>query len=215
MGGRKKAKTSGKGLVDEAFGECHSILKFFMGKADAEAFLEPVDWKAFGLDDYPKLIKHPMDLGTINTKIENNKYEDTEAFSSDVRLVWGNAMAFNRPGSEIYKVADKYMKQFDKKWAKFTKQGAPAETSTPKTTKSTPKSSPGADVSKSDRIKFSQLVNQLNSDELEQLVKKIEQECPIALTEESDDELEIEINNINQATLTSLNAFCVKCIKRK
>lgn len=28
-------------------------------------FLEPVQWKEWGLLDYPKVIKHPMDLGTV------------------------------------------------------------------------------------------------------------------------------------------------------
>lgn len=194
---KKKAKTGAK--VNEGFGECLSILKMFNSKPDTEAFREPVDWKFLELNDYPKLVKQPMDLGTIYGNVENNKYENTDQFAFDVRLVWGNAMTYNRPGSDIYKVAEKYLKMFEKKWSKFTK----AE----------PKKK--ADVGKSDRIKFSQLVNQLNSDELEQLVKKIESECPQALSEELDDELEIEINNIDAATLASLNGFCNKCIKKK
>ena len=31
-----------------------------------EAFLQPVPWKEWGLEDYPKIIKQPMDLGTVN-----------------------------------------------------------------------------------------------------------------------------------------------------
>lgn len=30
-----------------------------------EPFHEPVDWQGWGLFDYPKLIKKPMDLGTV------------------------------------------------------------------------------------------------------------------------------------------------------
>lgn len=33
-----------------------------------DAFLEPVDWKALGLTDYPIVIKQPMDLGTIKVR---------------------------------------------------------------------------------------------------------------------------------------------------
>ena len=33
--------------------------------ACAEPFLEPVRWKEWGLEDYPKVIKNPMDLGTV------------------------------------------------------------------------------------------------------------------------------------------------------
>lgn len=31
----------------------------------AEPFQMPVDWKGWGLTDYPRVIKTPMDLGTI------------------------------------------------------------------------------------------------------------------------------------------------------
>lgn len=34
-----------------------------------EPFREPVAWKEWGLDDYPKIIKQPMDLGTIGVCI--------------------------------------------------------------------------------------------------------------------------------------------------
>lgn len=33
-----------------------------------DAFLEPVDWRALGLTDYPIVIKQPMDLGTIKVR---------------------------------------------------------------------------------------------------------------------------------------------------
>jgi len=36
-------------------------------------FREPVDWKNLGLLDYPSIVKHPMDLGTIRVQI-NPKY---------------------------------------------------------------------------------------------------------------------------------------------
>lgn len=35
----------------------------------AAPFLEPVRWKEWGLFDYPKLIKHPMDLSTISVRV--------------------------------------------------------------------------------------------------------------------------------------------------
>lgn len=35
----------------------------------AVPFLEPVNWKEWGLMDYPKVIKTPMDLGTIKVRM--------------------------------------------------------------------------------------------------------------------------------------------------
>src|SRR5690349_12317464 len=43
------------------------------------------------------------------------------------------------------------------------------------------------------------------------LVEMLQKDCPEALNEEDDEELEIEINNIDGITLASLNAFAQKC----
>jgi len=59
---------------------------------------------------------------------------------------------------------------------------------------------------------MSQLVNQLSSDELGQLVDMIQRDCPGALNEEDDKEIEIEINNIDPTTLLNLIAFCENCV---
>ena len=37
-------------------------------------FREPVDWKELGLNEYPKLIKKPMDLSTCKKNLLKNKY---------------------------------------------------------------------------------------------------------------------------------------------
>ena len=39
----------------------------------ATPFLEPVDWKAQNLPIYPKVIKDPMDLGTIGKMLKRGK----------------------------------------------------------------------------------------------------------------------------------------------
>ena len=57
----------------------------------AGAFLVPVDWKALKLPTYPKIVKHPMDLGTVQSKLEASRYATVEAFVADVELVWKNA----------------------------------------------------------------------------------------------------------------------------
>jgi Bromodomain len=40
----------------------------------AVPFREPVDWKSLGLYDYPQIIKHPMDLGTVKKKLKAKSY---------------------------------------------------------------------------------------------------------------------------------------------
>ena len=41
------------------------LLQAVVQHKDAGPFLEPVRWKDWGLLDYPKVIRNPMDLGTV------------------------------------------------------------------------------------------------------------------------------------------------------
>lgn len=199
---------------DDEMEDCRTILKSIINNDDSEAFREPVDWEQYELYDYPEIIKEPMDLGTIESNLDAGKYANPEAFANHVRLVWKNAMQYNRSDSDIFRTAQNFMKIFDKKFKKL-------ETKMKKKSKATKrrKTESGNEeqkkVTKQDRVKFSQLVNQLSSEELGQLVDKIQRECPKALTEEENDEVEIEINHINDDTLLALNAFAEKCIRQK
>ena len=55
--------------------------------------------------------------------MDEGKYLTPEKFATDVRLVWKNAMTYNRPDSEIYITADKLSKLFERKFAKIKKTG--------------------------------------------------------------------------------------------
>lgn len=68
---------------------------FLIFNERAEPFREPVAWKELGLTDYPLIIKEPMDLGTISTKLENAEYASPKEFARDVKLVWQNCMTYN------------------------------------------------------------------------------------------------------------------------
>ena len=41
-----------------------------------------------------------MDLGLINHKLVNDEYEGREQFVEDLRLVFSNAVEFNRPAAQ-------------------------------------------------------------------------------------------------------------------
>lgn len=52
-----------------------------------------------GLSDYCFLIKHPMDLGTVSSKLKNNRYENVEEVFDDIQLIWDNCKTYNPPNS--------------------------------------------------------------------------------------------------------------------
>ncbi|KNB44841.1 hypothetical protein JH06_1429 [Blastocystis sp. subtype 4] len=84
---------------------------------DDEPFLEPVPWKEWGLDDYPRIIKQPMDLGTVNKKMTAGEYKDIFEFAYDMRLIWRNCCTYNQEGAEIYAVGKKLSDVFEEKFS--------------------------------------------------------------------------------------------------
>ena len=55
--------------------------------------------------DYYDIIKRPIDLEKISTKIRNNGFETFEDAIADFTLVFDNACKYNEPDSQIYKDA--------------------------------------------------------------------------------------------------------------
>ena len=52
-----------------------------------------------GLDDYPLIIKQPMDLGTVKKNLKNNKYTYLNEVFDDLQLIWNNCKTYNMKGS--------------------------------------------------------------------------------------------------------------------
>jgi bromodomain-containing protein 8 len=55
--------------------------------------------------DYHDIVKRPMDLKTIKGRIRDNVITDTLQFERDIYLMFMNAMIYNRPHSDIFKMA--------------------------------------------------------------------------------------------------------------
>ena len=68
--------------------KCDALIKGLIKRSQGVHFSKPVDWKKLQLHDYPKLIKQPMDLGTVGEKLGRNAYPRLEDFANEVRLVW-------------------------------------------------------------------------------------------------------------------------------
>ncbi|KAI5612012.1 ATPase family AAA domain-containing protein 2B, partial [Silurus asotus] len=58
-----------------------------------KAFTKPVDTEE--VPDYTTVIKQPMDLSTVLTKIDLHKYATVKEYLHDVDLVWKNALEYN------------------------------------------------------------------------------------------------------------------------
>mmetsp|Transcript_490 Transcript_490/g.1240 ORF Transcript_490/g.1240 Transcript_490/m.1240 type:complete len:512 (+) Transcript_490:181-1716(+) len=96
--------------------ECKQVLKKTMNHAHAWPFNDPVDPVKLGIPDYFDRIKSPMDLGTVRSRVDAGTYSSVDEFVSDVRLTFNNAKTYNRPETDVYKMAQEVEVAFDKAW---------------------------------------------------------------------------------------------------
>ena len=88
-----------------------AFLNSMMKSSKAAMFLHPVDPIALNLPDYLSIIKKPMDLYTINSKLTSGEYDSNDSFFEDLDLVWSNCLLYNPPTLQIYKNALDFQKQ--------------------------------------------------------------------------------------------------------
>jgi len=99
--------------------QCKNIVNLLYKSRQAGPFREPVDPIALGVPDYFDVIKNPIDLGTIKTKLAKGEYESVEQCIADVRLVWSNCIQYNQAGSPIVAIAQNLSKIFEDEVARF------------------------------------------------------------------------------------------------
>ncbi|CAN0581207.1 unnamed protein product, partial [Ectocarpus sp. 12 AP-2014] len=89
-------------------------LRAIRGKS--EWFNEPVDYVGLNLPEYTTIIKRPMDLGTVKSKLESGEYKNTVEFAHEVRLVFSNACRYNSDEtSDVHIAARHLLHVFDAK----------------------------------------------------------------------------------------------------
>lgn len=91
-------------------GLMRSILVELHNHQSSWPFLMPVN--SDEVADYYDVIKQPMDLGTMESKLENNQYKHVDDLVADAQLVFDNCRAYNPRNSPYVKCADKLDKFF-------------------------------------------------------------------------------------------------------
>jgi hypothetical protein len=64
-------------------------------------FCDPIGPVLDRFPDYFSGVKHPMDLSTIQRKLDGDEYQTMQQWRQDVDLVWANALAYNGPDSYL------------------------------------------------------------------------------------------------------------------
>ncbi|KAL1916111.1 uncharacterized protein VTP21DRAFT_6115 [Calcarisporiella thermophila] len=99
---------------------CGTVLRELKKKQYAAInypFLLPVDPIALGIPDYHKVIKEPMDLSTIERKLNSGEYRNATEFEGDVRLMFRNCYSYNPPSNPVHQMGQQLEEVFNRKWA--------------------------------------------------------------------------------------------------
>ncbi|CAK7262550.1 transcription initiation at TATA-containing promoter protein [Sporothrix epigloea] len=98
---------------------CEEVLKELVKAKHYENnhwFLKPVDAVALQIPTYHKVIKKPMDLGTMQTKLNLGEYSSAKDFENDFTLIVKNCRKFNIMG-DVVDAANRLENLFRQKWA--------------------------------------------------------------------------------------------------
>lgn len=81
--------------------------QMYMQEAESLPFRQPVDPNSLGIPDYFEIVRKPMDLSTIQFKLNSGQYSDPWEYVDDVWLMFDNAWLYNRKTSRVYKYCTK------------------------------------------------------------------------------------------------------------
>lgn len=91
----------------------------FLGNANPfRTVIDEKNCASMGAPDYCEIIKKPMNLTYIQTKVNNKSYETLSEFLEDVDLIVKNALLYNSLPENPYNVA---AKQFRKQFKRLAK----------------------------------------------------------------------------------------------
>ena len=111
-------KSSLSQITEEDFKIIKEIIEHIKQIPISIHFQYPVDTEAN--KDYLRVINyHPMDLSTVEKKLNNKEYSLVQDIINDVNLIWYNCRIYNYETSDIYKWSDELEKVSDKEFEKY------------------------------------------------------------------------------------------------
>ncbi|XP_039745176.1 bromodomain-containing protein 3-like isoform X2 [Pararge aegeria] len=99
-----------------------NVIKAVWKHRFAWPFHQPVDAKKLNLPDYHKIIKKPMDLGTIKKRLESNYYHSAQECIQDFNTMFTNCYVYNKPGEDVVVMAQTLEKLFLNRIAQMDKE---------------------------------------------------------------------------------------------
>lgn len=120
------AEMEAKKVLPKKLAACKELLDEIVQQEDAQPFLKSLNAIDHGKtkEEYEKLVKQPMDLETIRTKLnhppENSQaYKSISGFSKDVNRIFSNVMKVWVLGDDIADAARRLQSWWIEKWTEL------------------------------------------------------------------------------------------------
>lgn len=104
---------------------CLTILKELQKKVyepHSHPFLRRLDDVTLNKPDYSKVIKYPMDFGTVGKKLNEQKYLNANECYNDIKLIFKNCYKYIGVDKPVRGIVKQLEKVFDEKWHEKSKK---------------------------------------------------------------------------------------------
>ena len=95
---------------------CDHILKALLKSPALRDFKQKVDPEKDGVPNYSNIVKHPMDLKTLQDRLYCGLVTTVEEFKKELDLIWDNCELFNGPDHQLTKLAKQVQMNIDNVW---------------------------------------------------------------------------------------------------
>jgi hypothetical protein len=76
-------------------GRCLAVMDELDQYESFSFYAQPVDPVRDRCPDYPSVVAHPMDFGTVRSRLKSGHYRAVSDWKSDMSLIWTNSLKYN------------------------------------------------------------------------------------------------------------------------